>query len=289
MKIGSLLGIDIILNGWLILLMIIAALIGHAVEAAIVLTVIFLHEFSHAVTARALGLYVSEVELMPFGGVARVEALFEGDAKTELAVALAGPIFNLIIVAAAAALDLYDVPTWRWLSYFVSYNAVLAIFNLLPGLPLDGGRALRALLSIPWGIKRATIVAVNSGRVIAAALCAIGIYILATGTVNPTFLIMGIFMFMSMGQEEQKGTYIALRDMTRKKETMMRRGTLPVTEIASVSSATVKDVMRHFVSNKYNMVLVLDDKGQIKGYLGEVQIINALIDLGPHAVIGKLI
>jgi len=187
LKIGSLLGIDIILNGWLILLMIIAALIGHAVEAAIVLTVIFLHEFSHAVTARALGLYVSEVELMPFGGVARVEALFEGDAKTELAVALAGPIFNLIIVAAAAALDLYDVPTWRWLSYFVSYNAVLAIFNLLPGLPLDGGRALRALLSIPWGIKRATMVAVNSGKVIAVALCAIGVYILATGTVNPTF------------------------------------------------------------------------------------------------------
>ncbi|MBZ4666089.1 site-2 protease family protein [Mahella sp.] len=289
MKIGSFLGIDIILNRWLILLMIITALMGYVYHVAVLIAVIFIHEMSHAVTARAFGLYVSDVELMPFGGVAHVEALFEGDAKTELAVALAGPVANLIIISIITALNSYDMlDSDKW-AYFISCNVILAVFNLLPGLPLDGGRILRALLSIPLGIKKATVMAVNTGRIIAAILCAIGIYILISGTFNPTFLVMGIFMFMSLHHEKQKGTYLALQDITRKKETMMRSGTLPIVEIASMPSATIKDVMRHFISNKYNVVVVIDRDGKIKGYVGEIQIVNALMDYGPNVIMNKLI
>jgi len=145
-----------------------------------------LHELGHTVIAQRLGLTVSEISLLPIGGVAR----FADEPRKplqELLIALAGPFVNLLIaLITLLVLDQYRVPLGANDLVTVAEpsalalaralfwaNAILALFNLLPALPMDGGRAFRALLSLSLGRARATQVAAAVGQVIAIVLLSI--------------------------------------------------------------------------------------------------------------------
>lgn len=121
-------------------------------------TCVFLHEMGHSLVAQAFGMKVKSIELLPIGGVARLLGKPK-TARQEIAVALAGPLVN-VVLAVGLGLTLwwrgYSLPAEGFrgslqpsldtmLVLLTSGNATLALFNLLPFFPLDGGRVLRAL------------------------------------------------------------------------------------------------------------------------------------------------
>jgi Zn-dependent protease len=130
--------------------------------------VVVLHETGHAVVARRYGVRTRDITLLPIGGVARLENMPEAP-RAELAIAIAGPAVNALIalvlagalvaagasarLAPGAALGASFVPRLLWA------NVSLALFNLLPAFPMDGGRVLRALLAMRVGRPRATEIA----------------------------------------------------------------------------------------------------------------------------------
>jgi Zn-dependent protease/predicted transcriptional regulator len=146
---------------------------------------IIAHELAHSLVAKSRGLPVKSITLFALGGVSQLEKDAE-DAKTEFLVAIAGPITSFIIgailLAIAAALGVSPMATpntpvlamMMWLGYI---NVGLAVFNLVPGFPLDGGRVLR---SIAWWMTkdavRATRIAARVGQTIATLFIAIGVY-----------------------------------------------------------------------------------------------------------------
>ncbi|MBI2323274.1 MAG: site-2 protease family protein, partial [Chloroflexi bacterium] len=123
---------------------------GFVAALALFLSVL-LHELRHAAAARARGLAVESITLFIFGGVAHIRS--EADSpRDEFFIAVVGPVASVLIGGvswlAARALGVADVPLRAILEYLGMVNVMLAIFNLLPGYPLDGGRVLRAIL---WG------------------------------------------------------------------------------------------------------------------------------------------
>jgi Zn-dependent protease/predicted transcriptional regulator len=146
---------------------------------------LLLHELSHSLVAQARGLKVKEITLFALGGVSQIEG-GATDAKTEFWVAIAGPIASLIIGFGCLAIA-YGLG-WRrpaeprtevtavlvWLGYI---NVALAVFNMIPGFPLDGGRVLR---SIVWAITKnadkSTRIAARIGQVVAALFIFDGIW-----------------------------------------------------------------------------------------------------------------
>lgn len=132
---------------------------------------VLLHELGHAVAARAFGVQTLGITLHPLGGVARLDRAPETPGG-ELAVALAGPAVNVALAAPAGALWLAGVPHVGW---FAAINLGMAVFNLLPAWPLDGGRALRAAVTMVWGAATAARVSSALARsigwcMVAAAL-----------------------------------------------------------------------------------------------------------------------
>lgn len=199
---GRLFGVDIGLHySWfLIALLITLSLVGHfgATDpswsrptvwgSALVTSVLFfasivVHELSHALVARARGVTVRSITLFALGGVATMDTP-SPDARTEFWVAVAGPIASVAIGLACYALAASlgwspqaDVSPLTavlgWLGYI---NISLAVFNLIPGFPLDGGRILRAIL---WkrtdDADRATIIAARVGQVVAFGFILLGV------------------------------------------------------------------------------------------------------------------
>ncbi len=167
---------------------------------------VLLHEFGHALMARYFGIGTTDITLYPIGGVARLARM--GDSpKQELLIALAGPAVNLVIVlflAPVAMAALYldagtNIPLLRLLTQLVLgvgvANLGLMLFNLLPIFPMDGGRVLRALLSMGMGPLRATEIAAKIALGLAVLLA------LAAPFVNMMLLVVAGFVVFA-GQYE---------------------------------------------------------------------------------------
>jgi len=133
---------------------------------------VLLHELGHALVARRLGVHVSGIELSFLGGAAKMVQM-PRSANHEVAIAAAGPAVSLMLGGAGLGLGaLLHVPLLGMLG---GINLVLAGFNLIPALPMDGGRILRALLTRKMDFVRATEVSVQVARVVAVGFGIIGL------------------------------------------------------------------------------------------------------------------
>lgn len=185
--------------------------------AALFLAALLAHELAHAVVARRRGIRVRAITLWALGGVAEIE----GDApdpRTELAVAVAGPLTSLAAAAAfwVAALGV-EAAEWPivlqavlgWLAFM---NFALAVFNLLPGAPLDGGRVLHAVLWWLSGSRpRADQAAKRSGEVLGVVLIAVGVYE-AVALAWPGGLWLALIGWFLIGAARSEATSRAARD-----------------------------------------------------------------------------
>jgi Zn-dependent protease/CBS domain-containing protein len=144
---------------------------------------IFLHEMGHAVVAVRHGVPIRSVTLFIFGGVAEMERDPENGA-VEMKIAIAGPVVSLSLAglfALAAAAEPLGEAARSVARYLSLINFVLAVFNLVPAFPLDGGRLLRGLLWRQTGKTRATRIAAGGGTLFAFLLIGVGILQLLSG------------------------------------------------------------------------------------------------------------
>jgi Zn-dependent protease len=183
---------------------------GAYAAMAVVATALFfasllLHELGHAVVARRENMEIAGITLWLFGGVARFVGMFPS-ARAELRIALAGPAVSLVLGCAflgAAQLPLPDAvdQVCAWLGRI---NLILLAFNMLPALPLDGGRVLRALLWQTTGdFTRATRIAGTLGRGFGNALVALGVLLLVFAAAPGGLWLVAIGFFLAAAAQAE--------------------------------------------------------------------------------------
>jgi len=173
---------------------------------------VVIHELTHSLTATQMGFPVHDIVLMPLGGVSQMERMPERPAQ-EFLMAVVGPLSNVVIaiVLVVAGLllrvdvgrnimKLLTAPTrlgWAdLLPYLIFTNVALAVFNLIPAFPMDGGRVLRALLATVMPFARATALAVNVGQGLAWLLGLAGLL-----TSNFLWVLIAVFVYAGASQE----------------------------------------------------------------------------------------
>ncbi len=161
---------------------------------------VLLHELGHSWTARRYDVTITSITLWIFGGMAHMENLPE-DWDVELYVALAGPVMSVLVGAGCYAL-LFLLPAQPILVFVVGslavINVTLAVFNLVPAFPMDGGRVLRALLARSRPYAEATQTAATVGKFIAVLMAVFAVLALA-----PILLLVAMFVYVAAGAESR--------------------------------------------------------------------------------------
>lgn len=226
------------------------------ITAALLLFIsVLLHELSHSLVAKAQRIKVESITLFFFGGVAGIES---EDLKpcSEFMMAVAGPLFSLLLAGLFYLIYIFNGQIfWTAITFYLyQLNLILAIFNLIPGYPLDGGRALRAVLYAYFGdLKKATRIAASGGRFFAIFLAALGILGLITGTGGGLWLILlGGFLYFIAGLSYEQ---VVLKEALTK---------IPVSEVILKKFPTVKPdtalsaFFRKYLSSGEDVFLVKD-------------------------------
>ena len=170
-KLGRLFGFPIEIRYSFLLLMLVAYVSFGGVTGVLLLLMTFgsvlLHELGHALVARRLGVRIIGIDLHFFGGAAKMASM-PSRPRDEILIAAAGPAVSFVLAGLGALLYL---PTGvAALGYFAYINLILGGFNLLPALPMDGGRIFRAALERKMGRLRATALAVKVAKVAAGGI-----------------------------------------------------------------------------------------------------------------------
>lgn len=244
---------------------------------------VVLHELGHAMAGIPFGVKTREIVLYPIGGVARLDGIPRG--LGELVIALSGPAVNLV---AAALLFLVLVLTGAPLSadpetlmggaglvlkLFLA-NLILFAFNLVPAFPMDGGRVLRALLTLALAEDRATEIATRVGQGFAIVFG-----ILALLVDNFVLLFVAFFVFLGAGQERAfQRTRLVVRDRKAEEAMITRLEVLkPHYTLAQATELLLTSHQRDFP--------VLDGWGRVAGLLSRQALLEGLLQQGPSGVV----
>lgn len=246
------------------------------------------HELMHALVATMCGFTVDKIEVLPVGMVARIEGLMESHPIAEAAIAMAGPLCNLVI-AGATVFFIKEIPTGGYIEQFIMINLYIAFFNLLPGLPLDGGRVLRSILSRYLGLNKATVISAWCGIYLGAAMLTSGLVLALRGIFNLFVVMMGVFLIMSAISEKKRGQFLAIAEITDKKDALIRSGGLPIRQMAVPADTELYKVVQRFRPRAYHMVVVVDKNMQPVGCVAEGLLVKAMIEDGASTRLSSLI
>ncbi|MGO9397623.1 MAG: site-2 protease family protein [Xanthobacteraceae bacterium] len=241
---------------------------------------VLLHEFGHIFTARGFGVRTPDVILLPIGGVARLERIPEKPSE-EFLIAIAGPAVNVVIAMllivigganlSAGHLSMLESTNVSMIDRLAAVNLFLALFNLIPAFPMDGGRVLRALLAARFGYVRATEIAAMIGQWVAFVLGFLGLF------GNPLLIFIAIFVYLAASAEAH---LVATRAMSRG---------VPVTSAMLTQFATltpeehVDAAVETLLRTSQSEFPVVDGAGRPIGVLGRGDLIRALRGRGPDA------
>jgi Zn-dependent protease/CBS domain-containing protein len=186
-------------------------ILGTAAALGLFLCVL-LHEFGHSLVAMRYGFEIESITLWLFGGVANFTEMPE-DWRQELLIALAGPAVSIALGVLSflvfQVLPASQEPVKFVFGYLALTNVVLAIFNMLPGFPMDGGRVLRALLARTRPHARATQIAAEVGKVFAFVLALVGLF------ANLFLVALAFFIYIGASSEAQQTVMkAAFQDVT---------------------------------------------------------------------------
>ncbi len=241
----------------------------------VLFTCVVLHEFGHALTARRFKIVTKDITLYPIGGISNLERI-PSKPSQEFQVAIAGPIVNLVIAAVLwillkSAGHVFTFENTRDIRLtgadfgmnLIYVNILLAVFNLIPAFPMDGGRVLRSLLSMKIDHSKATKVAAMIGQILAIAFVFLGFFY------DFWLIFIGLFIFLGAGAESR------VEELKHALEGVKAESVMMTNFIAVSPDITLQKAAEEILGSNEKSLLVMDN-GKLMGILDYKNIVEGM-------------
>ncbi|WP_136608257.1 M50 family metallopeptidase [Paenibacillus dokdonensis] len=272
-------GIKLSLHPFFVILMLFSVITGHFLELIVLFSIVFIHELGHMTAALLFGVRIRSVQLLPFGGVVEMEDHGQLTAWKEIGIALAGPFQNVLMIGAALLLREIIPGDGAFLNYVIYGNAMIALFNLLPVLPLDGGKVVHAAASLLFPYHPTLL---WSSRISVA--CSMGVvffsvlpFLQGEGRIQLNLLLIGIFLLYSNWIDYRHVPYRFSRFLMNRENRFGSEARARVLEqpIIVDQAKHLDSILRLFKRENYHVIYVINKQGSLIAMLPEQRLISA--------------
>lgn len=272
-------GIKITCHPLFVLVMLASIFTGHFLELLSLFAVVFVHELGHVAAARMFGVPVISVQMLPFGGVAVIDDSGHLTPGREIVIALAGPLQNLLLIACSWCIHIAGLWDGPFLYYFIECNILIALFNLLPVLPLDGGKIWLALCSIVLPYHLTLIWTYRISMLFSVFIIGYGLipFFIGQGELNANLLMIGSFLLYSNYVDFRNIPFRFIRFLMNRDRSFTRhliKGTL-AQPIVAEQAQPLDHILRLFKREKYHFIYIMNRQGNIVAVVPEQRVISS--------------
>lgn len=262
------------------------AMSGFALHLLVFAGSLLFHEMGHLVAASLQGAEVARIEVWPFGAVGRLDRAWQLGPAAETTVALAGPLNSGLLCSVAWAVQRGIVQAYGpsgagqfpVLSLLIRVNLGLLLVNLIPCLPLDGGRVLRSQLALKSGYVEASRKVSRWGLWAGFAITAGAVAGVLTGQAWYPFLVIGPVVAWGATDEKAGAAAQNIMEILNRTEYLAKRKAIPVQEIMVSLDATVSEVVRKLKPSRYHVILVAGKGMKVVGKVTEASVLQAFYE-----------
>lgn len=260
--------------------MVLSLLTGYLLEMITLFGIVLIHELGHVFAAKSFQWRVTEVRLLPFGGVAVVEESGNVSAYQEICVTLAGPLQNAWMVLLSLLMLAVGWGDGAWWNYFMQANLLVGAFNLLPILPLDGGKLMQSILSYAISYHKTLAVTTHVSLWMSGLLVVVACLPWSGTGIQLNLLLIGAFLFYSNWYGYRHISYNYMRFL------MSRCTRFPLDQLYEDKQIDrsepllvsfkhpIAEVLKMFRREKYHWIYVLNDQGTVQHIVPEQRLID---------------
>lgn len=288
MRIGKFSDVMIKINRWFIFLLMLFCFAGLLQQVCVAFVSVLIHEVTHVIVARHVGVKVHEIELFPFGGVAKFDRLDEASRLNQFMIFIAGPCISLILAGIIFVIDVgYNHVLLKQL---FEINLMLGWFNLIIASPLDGGRIFHILLSGAIGYRQAGKITIFMSKLISIGLLILFVYdFVCLKVVNFSMLCAAMFIFIIASKESRYLQYDLLKARIRKRNIVTNDGCVKALTYTALHLVQARDIIKCLVHAQYHLIFVIDGAHNLLGTLTEVEIWEALAQNNSCITLGDIL
>ena len=241
-----------------------------------------LHEVGHLIMIKGSRVEIKYIKIEPFGISIKLKNLFIKNPQDEIKIAIAGPLCNFIV-------SLLCLVLLKEKAHFLYFsNLCMGLFNLLPALPLDGGRILKAHLSKKMGYLRSYKLTLFITRIISVITVATGFFILYVTKFNFSVCIIGFFLIFNLFSEKNHTYFFMLKEITSYKEKNREIEKMPVNHVAVNKNFYIRKIFYDLSLWGYHIFSVVEN-GKVLRTFSEGELMEGLIKYGSSAKVEDLL
>ena len=263
-----------------LLLIFFALLFNFTHSLLITYAIVIIHELAHIFTALYLKVKLDKIEILPFGVTMRIHSHYIKTPNDEIIIAIAGPISNIAMGLIALGLKNYGIIDDEMASFLIMANIGIALINIIPALPLDGGRVMKAALTLRWGYVKSFNFTMIITKISIVLIIIIGIAVLIYTKFNFSMLLIGAFLVANAISEQRGNKMIMIREILYSRQKLVHCGTERAGVIAIMHNQPARRALKMLNYNKYYIINIIDDNMKIIGSITETQLIEGLIEKG---------
>jgi stage IV sporulation protein FB len=261
------------------LLLLIVVFSGNYIFAAASVLFSFFHEFAHKRVAVILGYVPEKISYGLFGGVLHLRDGFI-QPLDELLIHLSGPLFN--IFTAFMLYGIYLNYYYPWLESVILANVILALFNLMPFYPLDGGKITDLYLAMFLGYGRSQKISRLFSLVFSVFLFLLGLYLIQYSLMNVFLCALAVNLYIARKQDNSFIFYKITRNIEEEKDGS------PQIMVCKEDTKVIK-VIERYKPMQNRMITIVSDKGKYRGQLTENELLEGIYHCGIHASFKKIL
>lgn len=263
---------------WFVLVVPLIFFTGYISEYFAALLSTAVHEIGHMAVAKLKNCGIRTVRLTPAGLNAEIDNL-NCSRHDLILIYVSGPAVNILIALAAFSLHaLHIVGDSRSLKYVALLNTFLAAFNLLPAVPLDGGKILMEALKDLFGIINAERCSTWVAVFLAIMFIAAGLCQLIANWGNFSLLVIGIFVLVSLLNGRMEAAFMNIKQIIYRRQRIQKKGIYPVRSLVAMKWMSLGECVKYMDYDRFHMVHVIDEDMSVIAFYTEGEIIEAMLN-----------